>query len=62
MEPRKTASQPPAAEVLPERPFDEARQAFAVPQARGTGAEGLEVIAHDLIEHDVGGRSRPVLR
>ena len=48
--PREPSGEPAALQKVAELLLDEAGQAFAVAQAGGLRAEGLEVIAHDLVE------------
>jgi hypothetical protein len=48
--PREAMAEQSAVEVPAELPFDEQRIAFTV-QAPGLGQEGLEVLAHHLVQH-----------
>jgi hypothetical protein len=47
---------------VPELLLDEARQFLSVAQTRGLRPKGLEVIAHDLVEHSLRGMPRFVGR
>ena len=47
---REAAGQPAALKKVTELLLHEPRQPFAVAQARGVCAEGLEVVAHDVIQ------------
>lgn len=49
--------EPPAAQKSLELLLDERGQAVALPSARGVGAKGMVVIAHDLIEHALSRRA-----
>ena len=60
--PREPAGEPATLQKLPELLLDEAGQAFPVAQAGGLRAKGLEVIAHDLVEHTLRGTPRFVAR
>jgi len=53
MKPRKPGRETPASEKLPELLLDEPGQAFAVSQGRRLGAEGLEVLEDETVEHAV---------
>jgi hypothetical protein len=60
--PREPTGEPATPQKVPERLLDKAGQAFPVAQTRGLHAEGLEMIAHDLVEHTPGGIPRFVAR
>jgi hypothetical protein len=60
--PREAGCQSTTAEKVAELLFDEPRQAFAVAQVGGGRAEGLEVIADDLVQHALRRRPRLVGR
>ena len=52
------AGQPPTAQKPLELLLDEPRQALPAPRTDRRGPEGFEVIAHDLVQHALCGRSR----
>ena len=54
--------EPATLQKVPERLLNESRQAFSVAQTRGLRAEGLEMIAHDLVERALRGIPRFVAR
>jgi len=60
--PREPAGERATPQKVPELLLDEPRQAFSVAQTRGLRAEGLEVIAHDLVERGLRGTPRFVGR
>ena len=53
--PREPAGEPAALKKVPELLRDKSRQAVPVAETRGLHAKGLEMIAHDLVEHTSGG-------
>jgi len=55
----EAAGQTAAPQEFEKLPFDEPGQPFPIPQARGLRAEGLEVLANDLVQD--GRRRRPWL-
>ncbi len=59
VEPCETAGQPAAAEEVAKGLLDELRQALAVAQRRRLGAERLEVLTHNVVQHGVA--RRPLL-
>jgi len=59
---RETAAEPAATEKVAELLLDEPGQPFAIAQIGGLRAERLEVIAHDLIQHTLGGLPRLIAR
>ena len=62
MKPGKPTGEPPAPEHVAKLLLDEPRQAFPVAQTGCLGAEGLEILAHDLIDRALGGPARFVSR
>ena len=60
-EPSKAAGQTAAPEELEELLLDEPGQPFPIPQARGLCAEGLEVLANQLVQDGRGRRPWLVL-
>jgi hypothetical protein len=60
--PREPASEPSALKKVPELLLDTSRQAVPVTETRDLLAKGLEMIAHDLVEHTSGGIPRFVAR
>ena len=60
MKPRESRRQAAASEKIPEFLLDEPRQAFSVAQGRRLGAERLEVLEDETVEHALRGTARLV--
>lgn len=62
MKPRESRRQAAASEKVPKFLIDEPRQAFPVSKGRRLGAERLEVLEDDAVEHALRGTARLVRR
>jgi len=62
LEASEPAREEPAPQKILELLFDKPRKAASVARTGGMRAERLEMLAHDLREDSVGGRTRPIGR